>query len=62
MAFISYCDSVGPMAKSPEDIALIMDVPIPGRDFTNLTKSWEGLKIGFLDQKTWASAPSMTKP
>jgi hypothetical protein len=63
MAFISPCDSIGPTAKSPEDIALITDILIPERDFTkNLTKSWERLKIGFLEQKTWASAPSMTKP
>ncbi len=56
-------DSTGPMAKSPKDVALVLDVLLPGKNFVgNLTKSWKGLKVGFVEPKAWASGPGMTKP
>ncbi|OBT58053.1 hypothetical protein VE04_01055 [Pseudogymnoascus sp. 24MN13] len=56
-------DSVGPMAKSPKDVALVLDVLLPGKNFgENLTGSWKGLRVGFVEPKTWASGPGMTKP
>ncbi len=47
-------DSAGPLAKSVEDCADVMDVLLPGRDFrSHLRQSWDGLRIAFLDYKTW---------
>ncbi|OBT78011.1 hypothetical protein VF21_03094 [Pseudogymnoascus sp. 05NY08] len=58
-----FADSAGPMAKSSKDVALVLDVLLPGKDFgQNLTKSWKGLRVGFLEPKAWASGPGMTKP
>ncbi|KAK4197711.1 amidase signature domain-containing protein [Triangularia verruculosa] len=46
-------DSAGPLAKSVEDCADVMEVLLPGRDFrSHLTKSWSGLHIAYLDYKT----------
>jgi amidase len=47
-------DSAGPIAKSVEDCADVMNVLLPGRDFgSHLTKSWNGIRIAYLDYKTW---------
>ncbi|KAK4145145.1 amidase signature domain-containing protein [Dichotomopilus funicola] len=46
-------DSAGPLAKSVEDCADVMDILLPGRNFcSHLTKSWDGLHIAYLDYKT----------
>lgn len=50
-------DSAGPLAKSVEDCADVMNVLLPGRNFhSHLTKSWEGIRIAYLDYKTWQFA------
>ena len=57
----SLCDSVGPMAKSVEDLANLMDVlvdpsktKIPdGGYLSAVTAVWEGLKIGSLDPEKY---------
>ncbi|KAF4436967.1 hypothetical protein F53441_13149 [Fusarium austroafricanum] len=47
-------DSAGPIAKSVEDCAHVLDVLLPGRDFrSHLTKSWKGIKVAYLDYKKW---------
>ncbi|CRL23447.1 Amidase [Penicillium camemberti] len=47
-------DSAGPIGKSAEDRADVMDILLPGRDFSShLTKSWNGIRIAYLDYKTW---------
>ena len=47
-------DSAGPIAKSVEDCADVMDILLPGRNFrSSLTKSWDGIKVAYLDYKTW---------
>ena len=47
-------DSAGPMAKSPEDCADIMEILLPGRDFrSHLKKSWEGIGIAYLNHDVW---------
>ncbi|KAJ4263557.1 hypothetical protein NW762_006376 [Fusarium torreyae] len=47
-------DSAGPIAKSVQDCANILDVLLPGRDFgSHLTKSWHGIKVAYLDYKKW---------
>ncbi|KAK8037630.1 hypothetical protein PG991_000976 [Apiospora marii] len=58
-------DSLGPMAKSPEDLAAILDLLTPLEDKTNqqfLTKSFKGMRIGFLDPITWASGAGAVRP
>ncbi|GLI77739.1 hypothetical protein PoHVEF18_006032 [Penicillium ochrochloron] len=53
-------DSAGPIAKSAEDCADVMDILLPGRDFcSHLTKSWNGIRIAYLDYKTWQFPDSM---
>ncbi|CAD6586563.1 MAG: hypothetical protein ASARMPRED_002760 [Alectoria sarmentosa] len=57
----SLCDSAGPMAKSVEDLANLMDVLVdplktsvpPGGYLSAVTAVWEGLKIGALDPEIW---------
>ena len=57
----SLCDSAGPMAKSVEDLANLMDVLVdqsktfipPGGYISAVTAVWEGLKIGALDPEIW---------
>lgn len=50
-------DSAGPLAKSVQDCADVMNVLLSGRDFRSLlTKSWEGIRIAYLDYKTWQFA------
>ncbi|KAJ5401094.1 hypothetical protein N7465_011583 [Penicillium sp. CMV-2018d] len=47
-------DSAGPIGKSAEDCADAMDILLPGRDFcSHLTRSWNGIRIAYLDYKTW---------
>ncbi|KAI1130215.1 amidase signature domain-containing protein [Nemania abortiva] len=47
-------DSAGPLAKSVEDCADVMDILLPGRDFhTYLKKSWQGIKIAYLNYDAW---------
>lgn len=47
-------DSAGPIGKSAEDCADVMDILLPGRDFgSHLTKSWNGIRISCLDYETW---------
>ncbi|KAI1150287.1 amidase signature domain-containing protein [Nemania diffusa] len=47
-------DSAGPLAKSVEDCADVMDILLPGRDFHKyLTKSWSGIKIAYLNYDDW---------
>lgn len=46
-------DSAGPLAKSVENCAAVLEVLLPGRRFRpHLTKSWAGLGIACLDYDT----------
>ncbi|KID81032.1 Amidase signature domain protein [Metarhizium guizhouense ARSEF 977] len=50
-------DSAGPLAKSVQDCADVMNVLLPGRDFrSHLTNLWEGIRIAYLDYKAWQFA------
>ena len=57
----SFCDSAGPMTKSVEDLAILMDVLVDpsmtnvpaGGYISAVTATWEGLKIGTLDPEVW---------
>lgn len=58
-------DTAGPMTKSPGDVATLLDILEPlkegsHRDF--LTKSFVGLRIGFLDEKECVSSPNAVRP
>ncbi|KAK3312929.1 amidase signature domain-containing protein [Apodospora peruviana] len=56
-------DSLGPMTKSTEDAALMLNVLLGANYFTQfLGKSFAGLKIGFLDPVAWAAFPGAVKP
>jgi amidase len=47
-------DSIGGMAKSAEDLAYLVDCLIDGKNFTeDLPTSWEGMKIGFVNDRLW---------
>lgn len=48
-----FTDSLGPIARSPEDLSALLGILLQ-RDFSSsLTGSWEGLKIGFVDPSIW---------
>ena len=60
------CDSAGPMTKSVEDLANLMDILVDPsktdvrrcRNITTSRAAWDGLKIGILDPYKWTSAES----
>jgi amidase len=51
------CDSAGPMARTPYDLALLLDEIVdkpPARSFTSkLSKSWSDISVGVLDYSKW---------
>lgn len=63
-------DSIGPMAKSPLDLANILDVIIDpaqsiaanGGYASNLQKTWKGLRIGWLDPENWFFSAQVATP
>ncbi|KAH6631037.1 amidase signature domain-containing protein [Chaetomium sp. MPI-SDFR-AT-0129] len=58
-------DSAGPMTKSPDDVAALLDILTPlkeGSHHNFLTKSFAGLRIGFLDEKECVSSPNAVRP
>ncbi|KAF2686408.1 amidase signature enzyme [Lentithecium fluviatile CBS 122367] len=63
-------DSAGPMAKSPYDLALLLDAVVVRRheeegaeSYTKaMTDSWSEISVGTLDPEKWALPPSMLKP
>lgn len=65
MPVTSLTDVVGPMTKSPEDVAGLLDIvaPLDGASHVDfLTKSFENLRIGFLDTKQWLSGAAVCRP
>ncbi|KAJ5709046.1 hypothetical protein N7493_010380, partial [Penicillium malachiteum] len=49
----SFTDSLGPMTRCVEDLAALLGILLQ-RDFSSsLTKTWQGLKIGFVNPKIW---------
>lgn len=60
-------DSAGPMAKSPYDLALLLDVLVGGKDggtsYTeDISNSWTNISVATLDPEKWVLPPSMLKP
>ncbi|KAK4144202.1 amidase signature domain-containing protein [Dichotomopilus funicola] len=58
-------DSAGPMTKSPDDVAALLDILTPlkeGSHYDFLTKSFAGLRIGILDEKECVSSPNAVRP
>lgn len=50
-------DSHGGMAKTPDDLAEILDLLMNGKDFkSSLKSSWDGIRIGFVDPTLWQPA------
>jgi len=48
-----FSDSIGPLAKDPEDLAALLGV-LTGKDFSSdLTRSWEGQRIAFVNPDDW---------
>jgi hypothetical protein len=53
-------DSAGGLAKSPADLAALMGVLLNGANFAkNLTYSWKGLRVGFVDKSLWDFVPAI---
>ncbi|KAH7000515.1 amidase signature domain-containing protein [Ilyonectria destructans] len=47
-------DSAGPLAKSVEGCANVMEVLLPGRDFhSSFGSSWQGIRIALLNYEQW---------
>ncbi|KAM0801933.1 amidase signature domain-containing protein [Usnea florida] len=65
-----FCDSAGPMTKSVEDLANLMDVlvdrsqtRVPKDGYISaVTATWDGLKIGTLDPEAWTFWEVARKP
>lgn len=60
-------DSVGAMARSPADLAVVMEMlqatgPNHDESLSQLmTQKWDGLRIGFVDEKTWTLPKKICK-
>lgn len=53
----SLTDSIGGMAKSSEDLTSLIEI-LSGSDYRkSLTRSWAGLRIGFVDPTLWSFSP-----
>ncbi|MCJ1371018.1 hypothetical protein MMC20_002233 [Loxospora ochrophaea] len=51
-------DSIGGMAKSSDDLAALFDTLAGGSNFSSsLGRSWEGLRVGFVDFLKWEFSP-----
>lgn len=63
-------DTAGPMTKSVEDLANLMDAIVDpnmttirhGGYVSAMTKSWSNLKIGALDPSDWLNVESILEP
>ncbi|KAH8822071.1 amidase signature domain-containing protein [Xylogone sp. PMI_703] len=63
-------DTVGPMAKSARDVALMLDIMVDpstttipeGGYVSSLTSSWDGLRVGSLEPELWLLPDSIVKP
>lgn len=70
MPISTFADTVGPMAKSPRDLADLLDVmvdhaltEIPSGGYKSCLKdSFEHIAIGALDPSTWKFPPRVTTP
>ncbi|OBT62904.1 hypothetical protein VE03_07904 [Pseudogymnoascus sp. 23342-1-I1] len=50
-----FSDTVGPIGKTAEDVAVLAGI-MQARDFSkDLVKSWEGFKVAFVKQTEWVS-------
>jgi len=58
-------DTVGPMAKSPEEVGIVLDI-LAGNTSKYSTaaenKSWSDIRVGVLDPEIWKQPPGMIKP
>ena len=56
-------DSVGGLAKTPEDLANIMGILLGRTDDPSVLKgSWKGLRVGFVDPSLWQPAEFVVEP
>ena len=60
------CDSAGVMAKTPYDVAIVLDEILekpPEHTFTlALTQSWSDIGVGVLDYEKWWHNAGFLKP
>jgi amidase len=65
LPFTHLTDSLGPMTKSADDVASILDIisPIEGGTHRDaLRTSFQGMRIGFLDPLEWAPGAVAVRP
>jgi amidase len=62
-------DSVGGMARSPRDLAILTELlqgttsELPDRSYVDtLNGGWEGLRMGFVDEKIWELPHFLCEP
>ena len=60
------CDSAGPIARTPYDLAVVLDALIPrtldATFTTSLTQSWSNIRVGVVDHRKWWHDPGFLKP
>ena len=56
-------DSVGGLAKTPEDLANVMSILQVQKEYSPyLIGSWKGLRVGFVDPNLWQPADFVVEP
>lgn len=65
----SLTDSIGGMAKSPQDLAALFEVLVGAEgwsridsDDDGLSKTWAGQRVGFVDPVLWSFSPVICDP
>lgn len=67
----SLTDSIGGMAKSPQDLAALFGVLVGGAGGVlesglggddSLSESWSGQRVGFVDPALWSFSPAICDP
>ncbi|KAK3367391.1 amidase signature domain-containing protein [Lasiosphaeria ovina] len=59
----SLTDSIGGMARTPQDLAALLGILLNDTDFSDsLTGSWEGQRVGFVDPTLWTFVPFICDP
>ncbi len=58
-------DTVGPIAKSPEEVGIMLDILAGNTSKYSAAaenKSWSDIRVGVLDPEIWKQPPGMIKP
>ena len=57
--YSAFSDSIGPLAKTTQDLAAMLGIMMQKDYSSSLDESWKGQKVAFIDQKGWRLDPAV---